>query len=232
VSGDKGDAPAKADCDPDHVTKCTAPGTTSEADAFLRNRETEKISEDVRNALNAFLYRTGTESDKFMLVYASNKPSQFDGAITDRVDEVVEFGAPWRLGLEAGSKPELLIALAAEQEPGGLVICNGYKDQKYIETALLAQRFDKTVPAFPWPVQGIPWPSGRRALLGNPGPSAVMGWRLMTDRRPGVSLVPRSTPGSACPRWWTLARSVRTRRSTSPIRTRTWPTWTPAPSTR
>jgi arginine decarboxylase len=61
------------------------------------------------------------------------------------IDEVVEFGAPWRLGLEAGSKPELLIALAAEQEAGGLVICNGYKDQKYIETALLAQRFDKTV---------------------------------------------------------------------------------------
>lgn len=61
------------------------------------------------------------------------------------IEEVVEFGAPWRVGLEAGSKPELLIALAAEQEPGGLVICNGYKDQKYIETALLAQRFDKTV---------------------------------------------------------------------------------------
>ncbi len=61
------------------------------------------------------------------------------------IDEVVEFGAAWKLGLEAGSKPELLIALAAEQEPGGLVICNGYKDQAYIETALLAQRFDKTV---------------------------------------------------------------------------------------
>lgn len=61
------------------------------------------------------------------------------------IEEVVEFGAPWRIGLEAGSKPELLIALAAEQEPGGLVICNGYKDQKYIETALLATRFDKTV---------------------------------------------------------------------------------------
>ncbi|MBN8610999.1 MAG: biosynthetic arginine decarboxylase [Deltaproteobacteria bacterium] len=61
------------------------------------------------------------------------------------IEEVVEFGAPWRVGLEAGSKPELLIALAAEQEPGGLVVCNGYKDQKYIETALLAQRFDKTV---------------------------------------------------------------------------------------
>ncbi len=61
------------------------------------------------------------------------------------IDEVVEFGMPWRLGLEAGSKPELLIALSADQDPGGLVICNGYKDQKYIETALLAQRFDKTV---------------------------------------------------------------------------------------
>lgn len=65
-----------------------------EADAFLRNRETEAISEDVRNALNAFLYRTGTETDKFMMVYASNKPSQFDGAITDRIDEMVEFGLP------------------------------------------------------------------------------------------------------------------------------------------
>jgi len=65
-----------------------------EADAFLRNRETEVISEDVRNALNAFLYRTGTETDKFMMVYASNKPEHFDGAITDRIDEVVEFKLP------------------------------------------------------------------------------------------------------------------------------------------
>jgi arginine decarboxylase len=61
------------------------------------------------------------------------------------VEEVVEFGAPWSFGLEAGSKPELLIALANAQESGGLILCNGYKDEKYIETALLAQRFDKTV---------------------------------------------------------------------------------------
>ena len=60
----------------------------------MRNRETKVISEDVRNALNAFFYRTGTETDKFMMVYASNKPSQFDGAITDRIDEMVEFGLP------------------------------------------------------------------------------------------------------------------------------------------
>ncbi|HKQ70400.1 MAG TPA: biosynthetic arginine decarboxylase, partial [Polyangiaceae bacterium] len=61
------------------------------------------------------------------------------------VEEVVEFGAPWSYGLEAGSKPELLIALANARESGGLILCNGYKDVKYIETALLAQRFDKEV---------------------------------------------------------------------------------------
>eukprot|EP00549_Striatella_unipunctata_P022475 CAMPEP_0118724068 /NCGR_PEP_ID=MMETSP0800-20121206/32352_1 /TAXON_ID=210618 ORGANISM="Striatella unipunctata, Strain CCMP2910" /NCGR_SAMPLE_ID=MMETSP0800 /ASSEMBLY_ACC=CAM_ASM_000638 /LENGTH=579 /DNA_ID=CAMNT_0006632561 /DNA_START=32 /DNA_END=1772 /DNA_ORIENTATION=- len=67
-----------------------------EADAFLQSRATNntKMSEDQRNALNAFLYRTGTESDKFMMVYASNEPSQFDGAIMDRIDEMVEFPLP------------------------------------------------------------------------------------------------------------------------------------------
>ncbi|MBX3273561.1 MAG: biosynthetic arginine decarboxylase [Sandaracinaceae bacterium] len=61
------------------------------------------------------------------------------------IDEVVEHGKPWRVGLEAGSKPELLIALSATRDPGELIICNGYKDRAYIETALLAQLFDKTV---------------------------------------------------------------------------------------
>ena len=65
-----------------------------EADAFLRKRSTETISEDVRNALNAFLYRTGEASHKFMVVYASNQPDQFDWAINDRIDEMVEFKLP------------------------------------------------------------------------------------------------------------------------------------------
>lgn len=65
-----------------------------EADAFLQSRETSKISEDQRNALNAFLYRTGTESTMFMMVYASNQPSQFDPAILDRIDEMVDFDLP------------------------------------------------------------------------------------------------------------------------------------------
>jgi arginine decarboxylase len=61
------------------------------------------------------------------------------------VEEIVEAGRPYSFGREAGSKPELLIALAAMQDVGGLIICNGYKDSKYIETALVAQKFDKTV---------------------------------------------------------------------------------------
>lgn len=65
-----------------------------EADAFLRRRSTERISEDMRNALNAFLYRTGEQTDRFMVVYASNQPEQFDDAINDRIDEMVPFELP------------------------------------------------------------------------------------------------------------------------------------------
>jgi len=65
-----------------------------EADAFLRKRSSETISEDLRSTLNAFLYRTGDQSDKFMMVLASNTPEQLDWAINDRLDEVVEFALP------------------------------------------------------------------------------------------------------------------------------------------
>jgi arginine decarboxylase len=60
------------------------------------------------------------------------------------VEELIQFGAPDKMGLEAGSKPELLIALALLDTPGALIICNGYKDRAYVETALLAQRLGRT----------------------------------------------------------------------------------------
>ncbi|OWR44778.1 ATPase family AAA domain-containing protein 3A homolog [Danaus plexippus] len=68
-----------------------------EADAFLRKRSSEHISEDLRAALNAFLYRTSDQSSRIMLVLASNTPQQFDSAINDRLDKMIEFGLP---GLE------------------------------------------------------------------------------------------------------------------------------------
>ncbi|GAB1537747.1 hypothetical protein NUACC21_04010 [Scytonema sp. NUACC21] len=60
------------------------------------------------------------------------------------VEDLVRFGKPHQFGLEAGSKPELMIALALLDTPGALLICNGYKDREYIETAMLAQRLGQT----------------------------------------------------------------------------------------
>jgi len=60
------------------------------------------------------------------------------------VEELLQHGRPYHLGLEAGSKPELLVAVALLNDPDALIICNGFKDQEYIETALLARRLGKT----------------------------------------------------------------------------------------
>jgi len=60
------------------------------------------------------------------------------------VEEIIQHGAHHRIGLEAGSKPELLIALALLETPEALIICNGYKDRAYVELALLAQKLGRT----------------------------------------------------------------------------------------
>ncbi|MEO1002353.1 MAG: biosynthetic arginine decarboxylase [Cyanobacteria bacterium J06638_7] len=59
------------------------------------------------------------------------------------VEQLVESGRQWHFGLEAGSKAELLIALSLLDDPEALLICNGYKDQRYIETAILARRLGR-----------------------------------------------------------------------------------------
>ncbi len=61
------------------------------------------------------------------------------------VEELIEYGRPFNLGLEAGSKPELLVALALHDNPEALILCNGYKDRAFIETALLAQKLGRQV---------------------------------------------------------------------------------------
>ena len=61
------------------------------------------------------------------------------------VEEVMAFGKPHNYGLEAGSKPELLAVMAIHDNPDALIICNGYKDTEYIETALLASKLGRTV---------------------------------------------------------------------------------------
>jgi arginine decarboxylase len=60
------------------------------------------------------------------------------------VEEVLEFGKPFKFGLEAGSKPELMavMALADNETP---IICNGFKDDEYIEMAMLAQKMGRKI---------------------------------------------------------------------------------------
>jgi arginine decarboxylase len=59
------------------------------------------------------------------------------------VEELANYGRPYHLGLEAGSKPELLVAIASLDDPEALIICNGYKDRAYIETALMSQKLGR-----------------------------------------------------------------------------------------
>jgi len=64
-----------------------------EADAFL-GRRSDEMSEGLRGALNALLYRTGDQSKDFMVVLATNRPGDLDDAVLDRMDEALEFGLP------------------------------------------------------------------------------------------------------------------------------------------
>ncbi|MCO5561190.1 hypothetical protein L7F22_014811 [Adiantum nelumboides] len=65
-----------------------------EADAFLCERNSNIMSEPQRSALNALLYRTGDQSRDIVLILATNRPSDLDSAIADRIDEVLEFPLP------------------------------------------------------------------------------------------------------------------------------------------
>ncbi|CAI5474590.1 unnamed protein product [Closterium sp. Yama58-4] len=65
-----------------------------EADAFLCERNKITMSEAQRSALNAMLFRTGDQSRDIVLVLATNRPEDLDSAVTDRIDEMMEFPLP------------------------------------------------------------------------------------------------------------------------------------------
>ena len=88
------------------------------------------------------------------------------------VGEIVRYGKPYKYGLEAGSKPELLAVMAMLDNEGALVICNGYKDEEYIETALWATKLGHTVilvvekPSELELIRNVSLKTGVRPLLG------------------------------------------------------------------
>ena len=61
------------------------------------------------------------------------------------VEEIISHGKRFNLGLEAGSKPELHAVIAVNTDSDSLIVCNGYKDESYIELALLAQKMGKRI---------------------------------------------------------------------------------------
>jgi arginine decarboxylase len=61
------------------------------------------------------------------------------------VEEIIDAGKPFHFGLEAGSKPELMAAIAIHSDPESLIICNGYKDTLFIQNALLGRKLGKKI---------------------------------------------------------------------------------------
>jgi arginine decarboxylase len=61
------------------------------------------------------------------------------------VEEILDAGAPYHFGLEAGSKPELAAAVAIHRDPESLIVCNGYKDETFIRTAMIGRKLGKKV---------------------------------------------------------------------------------------
>lgn len=61
------------------------------------------------------------------------------------VEEIVSHGKKFNIGLEAGSKPELHAVIAQQTDQDSLIICNGYKDENYVELALLAQKMGRRI---------------------------------------------------------------------------------------
>ncbi len=101
---------------------------------ILRHR-VEAINQAFRNAIAEYEYR-GNYRGVFPV-----KVNQ----LREVVEEILDAGKPYGLGLEVGSKPELFAGLALQEEVGSLIVCNGYKDADYIRIALLGVKLGKKV---------------------------------------------------------------------------------------
>ena len=97
----------------------------------------------IENILDAQLYRLNNAFENAIKVVGYN--SHYRGVYPIKVnqqaqvvEEIAAFGARYRHGFEVGSKPEMIAVLATLQEPGSLIICNGYKDAEFVELGLNA----------------------------------------------------------------------------------------------
>src|SRR3989449_415687 len=101
---------------------------------LLRHR-VESVNLAFRNSIKEFSYQ-GNYRGVFPI-----KVNQ----LREVVEEILDAGKPYSFGLEVGSKPELFAGLALQNQAGGLIICNGYKDAEFIRMALLGIKLGKRV---------------------------------------------------------------------------------------
>ena len=101
---------------------------------LLRDR-VETINQAFADAIETMGYRN---------VYRGVFPIKVN-QLREVVEEILDAGKRWHFGLEAGSKPELMAALALHEDHESLIICNGYKDTDFVRTALLGRKLGKTV---------------------------------------------------------------------------------------
>ena len=103
----------------------------------------QDILKDRVEALNE-AFHTAIEQEKYKGRYQGVFPVKVN-QLREVVEEILEAGKPYDFGLEAGSKPELLLAMAHIQDSKRLLICNGYKDGTYLRLALMAQKLGRKV---------------------------------------------------------------------------------------
>jgi arginine decarboxylase len=101
---------------------------------LLRHR-VESINRAFQSAITEFGYRNQ---------YRGVFPIKVN-QLREVIEEIVDAGEQFHFGLEAGSKPELVAALAMQKDLESLIICNGYKDPAFIRIALLGRKLGKTV---------------------------------------------------------------------------------------
>src|SRR5436189_3025723 len=101
---------------------------------LLRHR-VESINRVFQDAIKEFGYRNQ---------YRGVFPIKVN-QLREVIEEIVDAGQRFHFGLEAGSKPELVAALAMHKDPESLIICNGYKDPAFIRIALLGRKLGKQV---------------------------------------------------------------------------------------
>jgi arginine decarboxylase len=89
-------------------------------------------------------FQSAIAEANFQNVYKGVFPIKVN-QLREVVEEIMDAGRPFHFGLEAGSKPELIAALAVHRDPDSLIICNGYKDPTFIQNALLGRKLGKQV---------------------------------------------------------------------------------------